>query len=164
LSLCLILFYFVLQQRMIASIVTAIAVISVKEDAPIAAAVVAIVAGVETWLSSPGKPARYRFNWPAAIALILSVCAIPVLLAISWAQSPTMYGRHSFDRIGVVAPGRFSSPEALCMFVASNVFHWLGSSVVRQWLWIMIVGTLEQSCCARTTWLLVSLQLGSRGS
>ena len=141
LALCLILFYFVLQQRMIASIVTAIAVISVKEDAPIAAAVVAIVAGVETWLSSPGKPARYRFNWPAAIALILSVCAIPVLLAISWAQSPTMYGRHSFDRIGVVAPGRFSSPEALFMFVASNVFHWLGSSVVRQWLWIMIVGT-----------------------
>src|SRR5205814_2799750 len=126
---------------MIASIVTAIAVISVKEDAPIAAAVVAIVAGVETWLSSPGKPARYRFNWPAAIALILSVCAIPVLLAISWAQSPTMYGRHSFDRIGVVAPGRFSSPEALFMFVASNVVHWLGSSVVRQWLWIMIVGT-----------------------
>src|SRR6266513_3147508 len=141
LALCLILFYFVLQQRMIASIVTAIAVISVKEDAPIAAAVVAIVAGVETWLSSPGKPARYRFNWPAAIALILSVCAIPVLLAISWAQSPTMYGRHSFDRIGVVAPGRFSSPEALFMFVASNASHCLGSSVVRQWLWIMIVGT-----------------------
>jgi hypothetical protein len=52
---------------MIASIVTALVVISVKEDAPIAAAMVAIVAGVETWLSSPGKPRRYRFNWPAAI-------------------------------------------------------------------------------------------------
>src|SRR6266481_1396044 len=52
-ALCLMLFYFLLQQRMIASIVMAIAVISVKEDAPIAAAMVAIVAGVETWLSSP---------------------------------------------------------------------------------------------------------------
>src|SRR5437867_9224781 len=140
-ALCLLLFYFLLQRRVIASIVTALVVISVKEDAPIAAAVVAMVAGVETWLSSPGKPPRYRFNWPAAITLILSVSAIPVLLAISWAQSPTMYGRHSFDRIGVVAPGSFSSPGALFMFVASNVFHWLGSSVVRQWLWIMIVGT-----------------------
>src|SRR6266480_2758320 len=141
LALCLVLFYFLLQRRVIASIVTALVVISVKEDAPIAAAVVAMVAGVETWLSSPGKPPRYRFNWPAAITLILSVSAIPVLLAISWAQSPTMYGRHSFDRIGVVAPGSFSNPGALFIFVASNVRHWLDSSVVRQWLWIMIVGT-----------------------
>src|SRR5206468_1352194 len=124
-ALCLLLFYFLLQRRVIASIVTALVVISVKEDAPIAAAVVAMVAGVETWLSSPGKPPRYRFNWPAAITLILSVSAIPVLLAISWAQSPTMYGRHSFDRIGVVAPGSFSSPGALFIFVASNVRHWL---------------------------------------
>src|SRR6266540_3406837 len=37
-ALCLMLFYFLLRRRMIASIVTAIAVISVKEDAPIAAA------------------------------------------------------------------------------------------------------------------------------
>ncbi len=141
LALCLILFYFLLQRRMIASIVTALVVISVKEDAPIAAAMVAIVAGVETWLSSPGKPRRYRFNWPAAITLILSASAIPVLLAISWAQSPPMYAHHSFDRIGVVAPGSFSSPGTLFIFVASNIPHWLGSSVVRQWLWVMIVGT-----------------------
>ena len=129
LALCLILFYFLLQQRTIASIVTAIAVISVKEDAPIAAAMVAIVAGVETWLSSQGKPARCRFNSPAVITLVLSVFAIPVLLAISSAQSPTMYARHSLDRLGIVAPGSLSSPEALFAFVASNIAHWLGSNV-----------------------------------
>jgi len=140
LSLCLILFYFLLQ-RMIASIVAAIAVISVKEDAPIAAAMVAIVAGVETWLSSPGKPGRCRFNWSAAITLILSVAAIPVLVAISSAQVPTMYARHSLDRLGVVAPGSLSSPGALFVFVTSNVANWLGSNVVRQWLWVMIIGT-----------------------
>jgi hypothetical protein len=141
LSLCLMLLYFLLQQRMIASIVTAIVVISVKEDAPIAAAVVAIVAGVETWLSSQSKPARCRFNWSAAITLTLSVSAIPVLLAISSAQSPTMYARHSLDRLGVVAPGSLSSPGALSVFVASNLAHWLGSNIVRQWLWVMIIGT-----------------------
>ena len=140
-ALCLMLFYFLLQQRMIPSIVTALAVISVKEDAPIAAAMVAIVAGVETWISSPGKPARCRFNWPAAIILVLSVSAIPLLLAISWSQSPTMYARHSLDRLGIVAPGTLSGPGALFVFVASNIAHWLGSSVVRQWLWVMIVGT-----------------------
>jgi hypothetical protein len=140
-ALCLMLFYFLLQQRMIASIVTAIAVISVKEDAPIAAAMAAIVAGVETWISSPGEPAHCRFNWPAAITLILSVSAIPLLLAISWWQQPTMYARHSLDRLGVVAPGTLSSPGALFVFVVSNIAHWLGSSVVRQWLWVMIVGT-----------------------
>src|SRR5213075_2422376 len=54
-ALCLVLFYFLLQQRMLPSILTALAVISVKEDAPIAAGLVAIVAGVETWISSAGK-------------------------------------------------------------------------------------------------------------
>jgi uncharacterized membrane protein len=140
-ALCLMLFYFLLQRRMIASIVTAIAVISVKEDAPIAGAMVAIVAGVETWISSPGDSARSRFNWPAAITLILSVSAIPVLLTISWLQTPTMYARHSVDRLGMVAPGSLSGPGALFIFVASNVGHWLDSNVVRQWLWVFIVGS-----------------------
>src|SRR6266513_2434100 len=85
-ALCLILFYFLLQQRMIPSIVTALAVISVKEDAPLAAAMVAMVAGVETWISSEGKRARSGFNWPAAIILLLSVSAFPLLLRISWSE------------------------------------------------------------------------------
>jgi Predicted membrane protein (DUF2079) len=140
-ALCLMLFYFLLRRRMIASIVTAIAVISVKEDAPIAAAIVAIIAGVETWISSPREPAHCRFNWPAAIILILSISAIPLLLAISWLQQPTMYARHSLDRLGIVAPGTLSSPGALFVFIVSHIAYWLGSSVVRQWLWVMIVGT-----------------------
>jgi Predicted membrane protein (DUF2079) len=140
-ALCLILLYFLLRQRMIQSIVTALAIISVKEDAPIAAAIVAIVAGVETWSSSSGKPARCRFNWPAATTLLLSLSAIPLLLTISSWQLPTTYARHSLDRLGIVAPGTLSSPPALFGFVASNIAHWLGSSVVRQWLWVMIVGT-----------------------
>ena len=140
-ALCLLLFYFLLQQRMIPSILTAVAIISVKEDAPIAAAVVAIVAGVETWISSPGKPPRCRVNCAAALILLVSVFAIPLLLAISWSQSPTMYARHSADRLGIVAPGSLSGPEALFVFVASNIAHWLGSSVVRQWLWVMVVGS-----------------------
>jgi len=140
-ALCLMLFYFLLQRRMIASIVMAIAVISVKEDAPIAGAMVAIVAGVETWISSPGDSARSRFNWPAAITLIVSVSAIPLLLVISWLQQPTMYARHSLDRLGIVAPGTLSSPGALFVFVVSNIAAWFGSSLVRQWLWVMIVGT-----------------------
>jgi len=139
--LCLMLFYFLLQQRMTPAIVTAIAVISVKEDAPIAAAMVAIVAGIETWISTPSRPARCRFNRAAAIVLIFSVSAIPLLLTISWLQTPTMYARHSLDRLGVVAPGSLSNPGALFVFVASNVAHWLGSSVFRQWLWVMIIGT-----------------------
>jgi hypothetical protein len=140
-ALCLVLFYFLLQRRMIASIMAALVIFSVKEDAPIAAAMVATIGGVETWLSSPGKPARDRFNWSAAITLLLSLSAIPLLLAISWLQSPTMYARHSIDRLGIVAPGSLSSPGALFVFVASNITHWLGSTVVRQWLWVMVVGT-----------------------
>ncbi len=140
-ALCLVLFYFLLQQRMLPSILTALAVISVKEDAPIAAGVVAIVASVETWISSAGKAPRFRFNWPAAVTLLLSVSAIPLLLAISWSQSPTAYARHSVNRLGIVVPGSLSSPGALFVFVASNVTRWLASSVVRQWLWIMIVGS-----------------------
>jgi len=140
-ALCLFLFYSLLQRRMIPSIVTALAVISVKEDAPIAAAVVAIVAGVETWGSLAGKHIRSRLNRPAIVVLVLSVVAIPLLLVISWSQPPTMYAHHSVDRVGIVKSGSLSSPGALFVFVASNIVHWLSSSVVRQWLWVMIVGS-----------------------
>ena len=140
-ALCLLLFYFLLQRRLIPSIVTALVVISVKEDAPIAAAMVAIVAGVETWIASAGKPARCRFNRPAAIVLLLSVSAIPLLLAVSFSQPPTTYAPHSVDRISIVKPGTLSSQGALFAFVLSNIVDWLGSEVVRQWLWVMVVGS-----------------------
>jgi len=140
-ALCLLLFYFLLQRRLIPSIVTALVVISVKEDAPIAAAMVAIVAGVETWIASVGKPARCRFNRSAAIVLLLSVSAIPLLLAVSFSQPPTMYAPHSVDRIYIVKPGTLSSQGALFAFVLSNIADWLGSEVVRQWLWVMVVGS-----------------------
>jgi len=140
-ALCLMMFYFLLRQRMVPSIATALLIISVKEDAAIAAAIVAIVAGVETWISAPGKPWRSRLNWSAAITVLLSISAIPVLLAISSWQAPTTYARHSLDRLGVVAPGTLASPGALFIFVASNVAHWLGSNVVLSWFWIMIVGS-----------------------
>ena len=140
-ALCLMLLNFLLQQRSIPSIIAALVVISVKEDAPIAAAMVAIVAGVETWISSSGNPAGRRLNWPAAVTLVLSICAIPLLLSISWSQSPTMYARHSVERLGIVSAKTLSGPGALLIFVASNTAHWLSSSVVRQWLWVVFVGS-----------------------
>jgi hypothetical protein len=141
-TLCLVLFYFLLQQRMIPSIVTALAVISVKEDAPIAAAVVAVIAGVETWISSAGKPLRCRFNQPAAVIVLLSISAIRILLAISWSQSPTEYAGHSVDRLGAAAPGSLCSEGALFAFIGSHVIRWLSSSIVRQWLWVIMIGSL----------------------
>ena len=140
-TLCLILLYCLLQQRMVPSIVTALAVISIKEDAPIAAAMVAIVAGVETWTSASGKRARCRLNWPAMITLFLSVLAVPLLLAISWSQAPKAYAYYLHSHLGIVAPETLPGPDALFAFVASNATHWLGSSVVRQWIWVMVVGS-----------------------
>jgi hypothetical protein len=63
------------------------------------------------------------------------------LLAISLSQAPTTYARHSVDRVDIVAPGSLSSTEAVFGFVASHITHWLESSVVRQWLWVMLVGS-----------------------
>lgn len=140
-ALSLMLFYFLLRRQMVLSIATALVIISVKEDAPIAAAIIAIVAGVETWISSSGRPAGCRFNWPAAMTLLISVCAIPLLMAISSWQPSTIYAQHSLDRLGLVAPGTLPNFGALFMFIVSNTGHWLGSGVVLQWLWIMIVGS-----------------------
>lgn len=148
-ALCVMLLYFLLQQRQVSSIVTALAVISVKEDAPIAAAVVAVIAAIETWTSSAGKAVRDRFNWPAVIVFLLSVVAIPLLLAIAWSQSPTVYAGqpvdhlsgHSVGRLGITAARDLSGPGAVFAFIASNAAHWLGSNVVRQWVWVMLVGS-----------------------
>jgi len=139
---CLLLFYFLLRQRMIPSIITAIVVISVKEDAPIAAAMVALVACIETWASSAGKQRRDRINWTGVVTLLLSIVAIPLLLAISRSQSPTPYDYYLVhSRLGRVTPENLTGPGALFSFVASNSTHWLGSGVVRQWFWIMLVGS-----------------------
>jgi uncharacterized membrane protein len=54
-ALCLILFYFLLQQRLIPSILVGLAVISAKEEAPIAAAIVAIIAGSRHGLRLPAN-------------------------------------------------------------------------------------------------------------
>jgi len=140
-ALCLLLLYFLLQRRLIPSILIVFVIISVKEDAPIAAAMVAIVAGVETWIASAGKPTRCRLNPPAAIVLLLSASAIPLLLAVSFSQPPTMYAPHSVDRISIVKPGTISGQGALSAFVLSNIADWLGNDVVRQWLWVMVVGS-----------------------
>jgi hypothetical protein len=140
-TLCLVLFYFLLQQQMVPSIVMTLAVISVKEDASIAAAMVAIVAGVETWICSPGKRARCRLNSPAIITLFLSLLAVPLLLAISWSQSRTAYNYYLLHHLGIVAPGSLPVPGALFAFIVSNAIHWLGSSVVRQWIWVVTIGT-----------------------
>jgi uncharacterized membrane protein len=140
-ALCLILFYFLLRRRMLESVVLALTVMAVKEDAPIAAGLVAIIAGVETWTSSTSERVLRRVNWPAMVTLVLSVLAIPLLLAISWSQPATMYAPHSVDRIWIVRPGTLRDPGALFLFIGTNLTHWLGSSVVRQWFWVMIVGS-----------------------
>jgi hypothetical protein len=126
---------------MIPSLLTALAVISVKEDAAIAAGMVAIIAGVETWISSAGKHAPSRLNWPAMIALVLCVPAIPLLLAISSSQYPMAYPYRPLDRLRILTVGSLSGHSALFVFVASNVSHWLGSNVIRQWLWVTVVGS-----------------------
>jgi hypothetical protein len=126
-ALCLVLFYLLLQRRMIPSIAMALAVISVKEDAPVAAAMVAIVAGVETWISSADK--HSRLNYPALLVLVLSVVAVPILLTISWLQPQTEYARQWADTRGVFP------------IIAANVSQWPSSAVVRLWLWVVIVGS-----------------------
>ena len=139
--LCLILFYFLLRRQMLGSVTTALAVISVKEDAPIAAALVAIIAWVETWLSSAGEHPRQRVNWPALVTLIISIFAVPLSQAISWSQPATEYALHSVDRMWISHPGTLRGPGALFLFICTNLVHWLDSSVVRQWLWVTVVGS-----------------------
>src|SRR5262249_37764547 len=63
-------------------------------------------------------------------------------------QSPKYVGQpvdhlagHSVDRLGIVAPGSLTSPGAVFAFIALNSAHLLGSRVVRQWLWVMVVGS-----------------------
>jgi hypothetical protein len=55
-----------------------------------------------------------------------------------------------------VGPGSLSGPGALFAFVFSNIAHWLGSSVVRKWLWTIIVGSFG-TILLRPHYLLVGL-------
>ena len=142
-ALCLLLFYFLLQRRLIPSSWHCRLLLLVWQRLYVLSAllVLGILLGSGTWIAGAGKPARCRFNQSAAIVLLLSISAIPLLMAISFSQPPTMYAPHSVDRIYIVKPGTLSSQGALFAFILSNIADWLGSEVVRQWLWVMVVGS-----------------------
>jgi hypothetical protein len=54
---------------------------------------------------------------------------------------PKAFAYYLHGNLGIVAPESLPGPGALFAFVTSNATHWLGSSIVREWIWVMIVGS-----------------------
>jgi len=113
----------------------------VKEDAPIAAV---------WWRSQQalrhGSRQQAKLRAPAStglpqVTLLFVGLRDPSLTRDFLVTIATVYARHSVNRL-VSWRRSYQSPGRLFVFVASNVTRWLASSVfVRQWLWIMIVGS-----------------------
>jgi uncharacterized membrane protein len=137
-ALCLMLFYFLLRRCSHVAMLLAFAAIAVKEDAPFVVASIAIMAAVETWISSAGEPSLRRVNQPVMFTFTLAVLAIPILFTITSTQAGPDYIAY---RVGLGDSRNIRGFSALFRFIAADVPSWLGSSVVREWLWIMLVGS-----------------------
>ncbi len=132
-ALALWLAYFFLQRRWLPSLGVALALILVKEDAPLLVIVVAAVVLCEDFLRSLGRATVARWNAPAAAALLTAVVAIPLLLLLLKSQQPPGASTN-MTRLNHVGAGSITDNAALVSYLFGNIGTWLRSSTVSDWL------------------------------
>lgn len=130
------LFYALLRRRFAAALIMTALVCSVKEDAPITAAVIAAVVVVES------RIADRRWHRPALASLALAAVLLPALMAIKASQAQAQY---SVDHIGLLAGstgGAVSGAKSLAAFVVGGAWSWLVFSLREGWPVLFLAATL----------------------
>jgi len=116
--------------------VMTVLVCSVKEDAPIPAAVVAAMVIVETWLG------ERRVHRPALASLVLSLVLFLVLFLIKQSQPHSFY---MVDHIAILKAGTGGAvhgPGSLLAFIVRGIPAWFAYSFRQLWPLLFLTATL----------------------
>lgn len=131
--------YFLLGRNWRGALPLTLALILFKEDAPLLVIVVAGVVLVEDLARPSAGADGKRWNFPAAVSLLLAAVSIPLLLA--FLQSRHLPGQVSnFSRVHVGDPS-VTGPGALLLHVLRHPEHWLQSGAARDWLGLVLPAT-----------------------
>jgi hypothetical protein len=147
-----------IQRKLLAALVAALLMISVKEDVPLLVAIVGVLVLTEDLVqrkrhgvaSSPG------INKPAVAVILLAAAAFPLLLHViqvngQAAQPPSENG---FLRLARAREAGVTETWGLLRFVTTHPWSWLSSNVVASWLWSMALATYGLVALRPHGWLL----------
>jgi len=141
--------YFVLGRNWTGSVLMSLAVLSVKEDAPLVAMAVGAMAFCEHAIRSanPGSGRerqswRRRVNLPALAVVIIGAAALPILLHVIRANTSVAGYGGGFERLRVVGGFKVTSGSTLVAFFLGHWADWLRSPAVSTWLGLAVSATL----------------------
>lgn len=143
-ALALWLAYFALSRNWVGTILTTVAVISIKEDAPLIVAIVGAIIICEDLLRSFGSREKPRspVNWQAMTAMLCALAAVPALLLILKLHPAQGYSPGSFARIKPSGNVVITGLPSLLGYFAANYDTWLGSYQVASWRSLILPATL----------------------
>jgi hypothetical protein len=143
------LMYFALRRSWTGSLLMGLAIVSVKEDAPLVAIAVGAIVACEDALRSPSIRAagaagarRGAVNFPALALVALGCAAVPVLLHILKLNPPSGYSPGSFERIRGADGIMIRNPASLLTFVVGHFAAWFRSPSMSVWISLAIPATL----------------------
>jgi hypothetical protein len=141
--------YFALRRNWAGSLLMALAVVSVKEDAPLVAIAAGAIVACEDALRPAASrsgggagPRRGSVNFPALAVLALGVVAVPLLLQVLKLHPPSGYSPGSFGRLQAAQSAGVHDPRSLLSFVAGHVRIWFLSPSVSIWIGLAMPATL----------------------
>jgi hypothetical protein len=137
--------YFLSLRSWRGTLLVALAMLSVKEDAPLTVALIAsMVAGEDVVRFVAEGPARRRAPWlnkPALAVVILAIFSLVVCLFILQSQRTTGHSAGSFQRLQLEDGAVVTSGQALAGYVFHHLESWLNSTRLTWWIDICLAGT-----------------------
>lgn len=146
-ALALWLAYFLLRRQWTGSLLTALALLSVKEETPLLTLTVAGAVFCEDALRglltrAPSLRAKFRAcNGVAVTVALLALIALPVLLSILKSHPPQVGSPGSFGRIRSIDHGDIDGTGTLAGYFYDNWDAWLRSPQVKAWLGFALAAT-----------------------
>ncbi|HMF39664.1 MAG TPA: DUF2079 domain-containing protein [Polyangia bacterium] len=126
------LFYALLRRRIVGGLVFTLLVCSVKEDAPVVAAVIAAMVLIETWF------AERRWHRPALASIAVAVAAFPLLAWIKHIQPHATYELDHYAMLTGATGTTVNGFGSLIAFLLGRVLDWVTFSLRQHWpLWFL---------------------------
>lgn len=128
--------YALLRRRLGPSLVMALLVASVKEEAPLVVAIIAVMVIVETRLADG------TWHRPAFASLGLAVVTLPLLIAIERAQPHGAYAVNHFSILHDATGGSIRGVSSLIQFAVANLRAWCRFAIEGHWPLLFFFATL----------------------
>lgn len=132
--------YFLLRRRWLGTLLLAVALCLVKEDAPVVAVIVAASIALEDLVRAVGRRVRGAWNLPALVVVLLGIVAVPVFLWIMKHQQADGVARN-FSRLHPVGNEAIGGTGDLVRYLLAHAGVWLHSPTLAKWAALAVAGT-----------------------